>query len=338
MIMVMQHNISLKDYNTFGIEARAEHFRLAASIEDILELLDDRSVKPHKLFILGGGSNILLTQNVTGIVVKNEIPGIEVVAEDDDHIYVRAGAGINWHSFVLYCLENNYAGVENLALIPGSVGASPMQNIGAYGVELKDVFHSLEAIHIEDKQVCTFNKEQCKFGYRDSVFKQEHKNQFIITSVTFVLSKHPIFHTAYGTLQQELDTANAELSIQAIAEAVMRIRRSKLPDPKVIGNAGSFFKNPTIREEHFKDLQKLFPELNAHRSGNGYKLAAAWLIEQCGWKGYRKGDAGCHAKQALVLVNYNNASGGEILDLSNSIIESVYKKFNIKLEREVNII
>lgn len=338
MIMVMQHNISLKDYNTFGIEARAEHFRLAASIEDILELLEDRSVKPHKLFILGGGSNILLTQNVTGIVIKNEIPGIEVVAEDDDHIYVRAGAGINWHSFVLYCLENNYAGVENLALIPGSVGASPMQNIGAYGVELKDVFHSLEAIHIEDKQVCTFNKEQCKFGYRDSVFKQEHKNQFIIASVTFVLSKHPIFHTAYGTLHQELDMANAELSIQAIAEAVMRIRRSKLPDPKVIGNAGSFFKNPTIREEHFKDLQKLFPELNGHRSGNGYKLAAAWLIEQCGWKGYRKGDAGCHAKQALVLVNYDNASGGEILDLSNSIIESVDKKFNIKLEREVNII
>lgn len=336
--MKIQHNISLKPFNTFGIEAFARSFAAVSSPEDILELLNNDQIKASELFILGGGSNILLTRNVNATVLKNEIPGIALISEDDRHIYLRVGAGVNWHTFVLYCLENNYAGVENLALIPGNVGASPMQNIGAYGVELKDVFHSLEAIHIEDKQAVSFTKEECMFGYRDSVFKGRFKNQFVITSVTFALFKDPVFNTSYGALQQELDNMNVTLSIQAVAEAVMHIRRSKLPDPAVIGNAGSFFKNPTIAEQHFNDLQKMHPALSGYRSGAGFKVAAGWLIEQCGWKGYRRGDAGCHAKQALVLVNYGSASGSEILSLSKEIIESVQSKFNIVLEREVNII
>lgn len=336
--MIFQHNISLRKFNTFGIEAKAEHFASVASTEDIIELLDNKEVDHRKLFVLGGGSNILLTRDLTGTVLKNEIPGIDLVAEDGEHVYVKAGAGINWHSFVQYCLEHNYAGVENLALIPGNVGASPMQNIGAYGVELKDVFNSLETLHIKDKQVVTFTKDACKFGYRDSIFKNEYRNQFIITSVTFALLKKPVFQTSYGALQQELDKANVEISIQSIAAAVMRIRRSKLPDPTVIGNAGSFFKNPTVTDAHFNELVKASSGLSGFKSDQGYKLAAGWLIEQCGWKGYRRGDAGCHAQQALVLVNYGRASGNEIVALSKEVIESVQRKFNIVLETEVNII
>ena len=336
--MILQHNISLKPYNTFSIEAAAENFANVFSIDDIFELLDNKLVIRDKLFVLGGGSNILLTKDVAGTVLKNAIPGITFISEDSELIYIRSGAGVNWHSFVLYCLENNFAGLENLALIPGNVGASPMQNIGAYGVELKDIFHSLQAVHIEDKRLATFDKEQCQFGYRNSVFKGKLKNQFIITSVTFALLKNPVFNTSYGVLQEELDKMNTDLSIQSIAAAVINIRKSKLPDPAFIGNAGSFFKNPTLDENQFKILQNNFPGLSAHRSGLGYKIAAGWLIEQCGWKGFRKGDAGCYAKQALVLVNYGQASGQEIYGLSTDIINSVMDKFNIQLEREVNII
>ena len=336
--MILQHNISLKPYNTFGIEAAAENLANVFSIDDIFELLDNKLVIRDKLFVLGGGSNILLTKNVAGTVLKNAIPGITFISEDSELIYIRSGAGVNWHSFVLYCLENNFAGLENLALIPGNVGASPMQNIGAYGVELKDIFHSLQAVHIEDKRLVTFDKEQCQFGYRNSVFKGKLKNQFIITSVTFALLKNPVFNTSYAALQEELDKMNTDLSIQSIAAAVMNIRKSKLPDPAFIGNAGSFFKNPTIDENQFKILQNNFPGLSAHRSGLGHKIAAGWLIEQCGWKGFRKADAGCYAKQALVLVNYGQASGQEIYGLSTDIINSVMDKFNIQLEREVNII
>ena len=336
--MILQHNISLKPYNTFSIEAAAENFANVFSIDDIFELLDNKLVIRDKLFVLGGGSNILLTKDVAGTVLKNAIPGITFISEDSELIYIRSGAGVNWHSFVLYCLENNFAGLENLALIPGNVGASPMQNIGAYGVELKDIFHSLQAVHIEDKRLVTFDKEQCQFGYRNSVFKGKLKKQFIITSVTFALLKNPVFNTSYGALQEELDKMNTDLSIQSIAAAVINIRKSKLPDPAFIGNAGSFFKNPTIDENQFKILQNNFPGLSARRSGLGYKIAAGWLIEQCGWKGFRKGDAGCYAKQALVLVNYGQASGQEIYGLSTDIINSVMDKFNIQLEREVNII
>jgi len=241
---------------------------------------------------------------------------------------------------VVHCIGNNWAGMENLSLIPGNTGASPMQNIGAYGVEIKDVFHELEAFHLETKKMVTFNLKDCEFGYRESVFKRKLKNQFVIVSVTFRLNKKPVFNTSYGAIEQELEAMGiTELSINAISQAVINIRSSKLPDPAVIGNAGSFFKNPEIPVEHFETLKKEFPALVGYPLANGdVKLAAGWLIEQCGWKGYRKGDAGCHAKQALVLVNYGKATGAEIYALSTSIINSVQEKFGVGLEREVNII
>jgi UDP-N-acetylmuramate dehydrogenase len=292
------------------------------------------------MLILGGGSNILLTKNFDGWVLKNELRGIEELHEDKDFIYVRAGAGENWHSFVQYCITKNWAGLENLSLIPGNVGASPMQNIGAYGVELQDLFWDLEAYHLNDHSIHTFTETDCAFGYRESVFKNKFKNQFIILNVTFRLRKRPVFHTSYGAITEELEKMGVhELSIQAISQAVINIRRAKLPDPEVIGNAGSFFKNPTIPIELFKQLQKKFPGIIGYilPGGTKVKLAAGWLIESCGWRGYRKGDAGCHDKQALVLVNHGNASGTEIFQLSQEIQTSVQSKFGLLLEREVNI-
>ncbi len=339
--MHLKENISLKPYNTFGIEAKAAFFSAFRSIEElskVLEIAKKRLLVTGTL-VLGGGSNILLTQNINGLVLKNEIDGIEKLHESEDNILIQAGGGVNWHKFVLYCLKNNYAGVENLALIPGSVGASPMQNIGAYGVELKDVFHSLEAYHVKEGYIKTFNKEDCRFGYRESIFKNQIKNEFIITSVNFLLSKKPVFKTSYGAIEKELELmGTTTLSIHAIAQAVIQIRKSKLPDPDVIGNAGSFFKNPTIPAELYNDLQQKFPMLSGYKIDDKYKIPAGWLIEQCGWKGYRKGNAGCHELQALVLVNFGGATGQEILDLSTTIINDVHEKFYILLEREVNII
>ena len=342
--MNIETNISLKNLNTFGIDVYAKYFARFNSINDLNEIFESKNPQPStlnsQLLILGGGSNILFTKNVEGTVLKNEISGIEKISEDADHIFIKAGAGESWHQFVLYCLRNNYAGVENLALIPGNVGASPMQNIGAYGVEIKDVFHSLEAFHIDEKKMIEFSKADCSFGYRESVFKNKYKNQFVITSVTYKLLKKPVFNTSYGAIEAELERMKSPaLSIQSIAQAVINIRSSKLPDPKVIGNAGSFFKNPEISNDQYEQLKNEFPQIVGYKLDNGnVKLAAGWLIEQCGWKGYRKGDAGCHEKQALVLVNYNNASGAEIFDLSTAILKSVFEKFNVSLEREVNII
>ncbi len=339
--MNLKENISLKPYNTFGIESKAAFFCAFRSVEEISETLEiaKKHLPVTGTFVLGGGSNILLTQNISGLVLKNEIDGIEKLYESEDAVLIKAGGGVNWHRFVMYCLENNYAGVENLALIPGSVGASPMQNIGAYGVELKDVFHSLEAYHVKEGYTKSFNKEDCRFGYRESIFKNQVKKEFIITSVNFLLSKKPVFKTSYGAIEKELELMGTiTLSIHAIAQAVINIRRSKLPDPDVIGNAGSFFKNPTIPAEHYINLQQKFPLLSGYKTDDKYKIPAGWLIEQCGWKGYRKGDAGCHERQALVLVNFGNATGKEILDLSTSIINDVNQKFSILLEREVNII
>lgn len=339
--MELQQNISLKPYNTFGIDVIARYFAAFQSVEQLQEILDHSPLLTTDCqLILGGGSNILFTQDFDGIVLKNEIGGIEVIWEDEDHIYVRAGGGVNWHQFVLFCIKNNYAGVENLSLIPGSVGASPMQNIGAYGVEIKDVFHQLDAWHIYDKTICTFSLQDCAFGYRDSVFKHQYKNQFVLLNVTYRLRKKPIFHITYGAVQQELERMGVEqLSIQAISQAVINIRTSKLPDPKQIGNAGSFFKNPTIFRHEFDELKQAYPNIPSYPVNDGYiKVPAGWLIEQCGWKGYRKGDAGCYTKQALVLVNYGHATGKEIYQLSEEIIQSVKQKFNIDLEREVNII
>ena len=338
--MQIRENFSLKPYNTFGIDVKAKYFTTFNSVENLEEILNSQFSILNSQLILGGGSNLLFTKDVDGIVLKNEIKGIEIVDEDDDFIYVKAGAGLNWHEFVLHCLRNNYAGVENLSLIPGNVGASPMQNIGAYGVEIKGVFHELEAYHMNEKMLKIFSLDECEFGYRESVFKRKYKNEFVIASVSFRLRKIPVFNTSYGAIQQELEKMGVkELNIQAISQAVINIRSSKLPDWKEIGNAGSFFKNPQIPRHEFHELKQIFPEIIGFPLGDEYtKLAAGWLIEQCGWKGYRKGDAGCYEKQALVLVNYGEATGQQIFELSEEIIQSVKKNFGVTLEREVNII
>lgn len=336
--MQIEKNISLKQFNTFGIDVKANLFATFASADELSELLD-AATNESKL-LLGGGSNMLFTHDVDGWVLKNELKGMELVKEDDEFVYIKAGAGENWHRFVMHCVENNWGGVENLSLIPGNVGASPMQNIGAYGVEIKDVFEELEAFHLHDKTVIKFSTADCAFGYRESVFKQQYKNQFAILNVTFRLRKQPLFNTSYGAINAELEAMGvSKINIQTISQAVINIRSSKLPDPKQIGNAGSFFKNPTISKQRFLELKGHYPLVVGYgNEDETVKLAAGWLIEQCGWKGYRKGDAGCHAKQALVLVNYGNASGAEIYNLSEEILQSVKIKFGVNLEREVNII
>ena len=336
--MQIQENISLKHFNSFGIDAKARQLASFKDIEELSTLLAIDSRLPT--LILGGGTNILLTKDFDGLVLKNEITGIKVIHEDNDYVFVKAGAGENWHQFVLYCIQRNWAGVENLSLIPGNVGASPIQNIGAYGVELEDVFWDLEAYHINEKKLVTFTSNDCAFGYRDSVFKNDLKDQLVILNVTFKLHKKPVFHTSYGEIEQELEKMGVkELTIKAISDAVIRVRTSKLPDPAKIGNAGSFFKNPEISQDQYLELMEKFPAVSAHPLINGnVKLAAAWLIEQCGWKGFRLGDAGCHADQALVLVNYGHAKGDEIYNLSEEILQSVNEKFDITLEREVNIL
>lgn len=338
--MIISSNISLKPYNTFGIEAFAKYFTSIDTIKNIKELLQSTEYKNNERLILGGGSNMLLTKNVDGIVVKNNLKGITVVNETAEHVFVRCAGGEVWHEFVMWCINQNYGGLENLSLIPGCTGASPMQNIGAYGVEIKDTFYELEAVHAITGEEKTFSKSDCEFGYRESVFKHQFKNQFIITAVTFQLSKKPSFHIEYGAIKQELDAMNiSELNIKAISQAVINIRSSKLPNPKEIGNAGSFFKNPEVSSNVYERLKNEFQNLVAYPLENGnYKLAAGWLIEQSGLKGYRVGDAGVHKLQALVLVNYGGATGNEIYDLSTHVLKTVHDKFGVELEREVNII
>jgi UDP-N-acetylmuramate dehydrogenase len=335
--MQIQENISLKPYNTFNIDVSAKQFASFENTDELSSLTTNHS--PLTTLILGGGSNILFTKNFDGLILKNEIKGIQELHEDNDYVYVKSGAGENWHSFVLYCIQRNWAGIENLSLIPGNVGASPIQNIGAYGVELEDVFHSLEAFQLQEKRIYTFTKNDCEFGYRDSMFKRKYKNQFAILSVCFKLRKHPVFHISYGAIQQELERMGIkELSIQAISNAVINIRSSKLPDPKQIANAGSFFKNPETDAVKYEELKSKHPGIIAYALPDArYKLAAGWMIEQCGWKGLRRGDAGCHTQQALVLVNYGNATGKQVYDLSEEILLSVKEKFDVTLAREVNI-
>jgi UDP-N-acetylmuramate dehydrogenase len=334
--MNIQQNISLRPYNTFGIDVAAKAFATFTSVDELAEGL---GYPANDKLILGGGSNILFTKDFDGLVLKNELKGIETVSEDGDHYYVKAAAGENWHRFVMFCVEKGYAGLENLSLIPGNVGASPMQNIGAYGVEIKDVFHELEAYHIKEKTIHRFSIRDCEFGYRESVFKRQHRGAFVILNVTYRLNKTPVFNTSYGAIEQELEKMNVQdLSIRTVSQAVINIRSSKLPDPKVIGNAGSFFKNPALPKDELERLQSIDPSIPFYPVDDTYiKVPAGWLIENLGWKGYRKGDAGCHAKQALVLVNYGNAKGNDIYELSEEILLSVKKKFNITLEKEVNI-
>jgi UDP-N-acetylmuramate dehydrogenase len=339
--MQVQQNYSLKKDNTFGLDVYAAYCAKFHNGDELHELMENYQQIPLKM-VLGGGSNVLFTKNYDGLILRNKIPGIKVIREDEEHVFVKAGAGVRWHDFVTYCVENNFGGVENLSLIPGNVGASPMQNIGAYGVEIKDVFYELEAFDLHGKNMVVFGSNECEFGYRESVFKKKLKDQFAILSVTYRLNKYPSFNISYGAIEAELKAMNLEtLNIKAISDAVIKIRSSKLPDPKLIGNAGSFFKNPVINKNGLKRIQKnKIPILNIpfyEIDEDHFKIPAGWLIEQCGWKGYRKGDAGCYDKQALVLVNYGKASGKEIYDLSEEIKISVLEKFEIELEREVNI-
>ena len=333
--MHLQENISLLPYNTFGIDVAAEYF---TELKDT-EALQEITGLPYAKHILGGGSNILLTQPVKGLVVHNQLKGIGTEQEDADHVWLRVNSGEVWHGLVLYAIERGLGGIENLALIPGTAGASPMQNIGAYGVEAKETIESVTCWHWQEQAFVTYNNKECGFGYRDSIFKHALKDKVFITSVVYKLSRHPKYNTSYGAIEQELESLGVtELSVKAIAQAVINIRSSKLPDPKQIGNAGSFFKNPTITKEHFERLRQKYEQIPSYPvSDTIVKVPAGWLIEQCGWKGYRSGNIGVHAKQALVLVNYGNRKGSEVWKLSGDIMASVNERFGIELEREVQV-
>lgn len=333
-----QKNVQLKNFNTFGLEATASNFFAFASIEELKLALKQKGDLP--LLILGGGSNVLLTQDFDGLVLKNELKGIDVVKESDDHIWVEAQAGEDWHEFVLTAIENNWAGLENMSLIPGTMGAAPMQNIGAYGLEIKNVFESLKALEISTLETHEFSNADCQFGYRESIFKKEAKGKYIITSVTLRLNKTPDFNISYGAIKDTLEEMNVtELSIKAVSDAVIQIRQSKLPDPAKIGNSGSFFKNPEIDKIDHEGLKAEFPSIPGYElPGKRVKIPAAWLIEQAGWKGKTFGEIGVHKKQPLVLVNYGGGKGSDIKDLAYKIKDSVSAKFGIELTPEVNII
>ncbi|WP_026629514.1 UDP-N-acetylmuramate dehydrogenase [Dyadobacter alkalitolerans] len=338
--MQIQSNFSLRNFNTFGLESTASFFAEVGSVEELTEILLDPVWQQKPKFILGGGSNVLFTQNVNALVIHPVIKGIEKIKEDQDHVWLKAGAGEGWHEFVMHCVSHNFGGVENLSLIPGTVGAAPMQNIGAYGVEIKDVVESVEAVSIESGRKRIFSKEECEFGYRESVFKKALKNQYVVTGVTFVLDKKPVLNIGYGDVQKTLLEMNVTSpTILDVSQAVIAIRRSKLPDPAQIGNAGSFFKNPEIPSEQYNALKNTFPEMPGYVvSETMVKVPAGWLIEQAGWKGYRQGAIGVHQKQALVLVNYGGGNGNEIRALAGTIQDSVEAKYGIRLSPEVNFI
>lgn len=335
---MIEKNINLKPYNTFGIDVNAAFFGRFSSVEELKTILTENSGK--ELLILGGGSNVLFVNNqFDGLVLLNEIKGFDVVEESNDSVVVRSGAGEVWHEFVMRCIDKGFGGIENLSLIPGSVGASPMQNIGAYGVEIKDVFEKLEAFHIATGDIHTFTKEKCEFGYRESVFKRKYKNQYIITDVYYRLSKVPKLNTSYGIIENELVRMGIKHpTIRDVGNAVISIRSSKLPDPKELGNAGSFFKNPVVDRAVYESIASRYENVPNYPVEDGkVKLAAGWLIEKMGYKGKTIGHYGVHNLQALVLVNYGGASGKEIYNLSSEIIENARDEFGVELEREVNI-
>jgi UDP-N-acetylmuramate dehydrogenase len=338
-MMDVQQHASLKSYNTFGLDVKADFLVRISAINDIRAVLNDETLKHQDRLILGGGSNILFTRNVKGVVLLNRMEGIEIVREENDQVWVKAGAGVVWHDLVMWCIEQGLGGMENLSLIPGSVGAGPMQNIGAYGVELKDVFFELEAMHLDTMEMQKFSSDDCKFGYRESVFKHELRNRFFITSVTFRLTRNPVLNTSYGAITTELQKMNVTApGIREVSNAVINIRRSKLPDPILLGNAGSFFKNPEVEQVVFDQLKDNYPNVVGYPTIPGkVKLAAGWLIEQCGWKGKVVGHTGSHKDQALVLVNYGGASGKEVYELALAIRDSVLMKFGVRIDPEVNV-
>ncbi len=337
--MTIQQKVSLKPYNTFGIDVNADFMTCFTNGGELAVILSDPNFKALPKLVLGGGSNILFTKDFNGLVLKNEVPGIEIIEDRDKEVLVKAGGGVVWHSLVTWCIEKGFGGIENLSLIPGNTGAAPIQNIGAYGVELKDTFYALEAVEIETGKILHIKHDECEFGYRDSIFKRHLKGKIIITSVTLALSKEPVLQLTYGAIEQELKSMGVEKpDVKTVSAAVCAIRRSKLPDPKVIGNAGSFFKNPEIPGDKMELLKKDFPGIVSFPlPGGNVKVAAGWLIEQCGWKGKVVGNTGSHKNQALVLVNYGNANGREIWDLAMKIQESVKEKFGVLIEPEVNV-
>ncbi len=336
--MKILRNVSLKKYNTFGVDVIAKDFYTIDSKQDLEHLLSKNESIGSRNLILGGGSNVLLMDDIDIPVFKISISGKEIVRENADHVWIKVGAGELWHDFVIYCIEHQWSGVENLSLIPGTVGAAPMQNIGAYGVEIKSVFDTLEAVHIASGHTEVFDKEQCCFGYRESIFKNTHKGKYIICSVTFRLNKKAKFNISYGAIQETLKLMGVEKpDLKSVSDAVIRIRQSKLPDPKDIGNAGSFFKNPSIDRQDFEQLKITYPDIPGYPSSeNKVKVPAGWLIEQCGWKGKRRADIGVHELQALVLVNYGAGTGNRIWQLAMDIRDSVNEKFGIQIEPEVN--
>ncbi|MGD1319965.1 UDP-N-acetylmuramate dehydrogenase [Chryseobacterium sp. 2R14A] len=337
----MQENFSLKPFNTFGVEAKAKYFIEINSVDELIETLKKSKAQTLPLLFLGGGSNILLTKDFDGLAIKLNLKGISEKILHEKEVLITAKAGENWHEFVMFCLNKNYGGLENLSLIPGNVGTSPMQNIGAYGTEIKDIFVDCKVLNLETLEVETFDLEKCRFGYRDSIFKQEGKGKYVILEVGFKLTtqNHSI-KTEYGAIKSELENLGiANPTIQDISKAVINIRQSKLPDPKEIGNAGSFFKNPTIPLVQFENLKEQFPNIQGYPNGSFVKVPAGWLIEQCGWKGKQIGNVASHQLQSLVIINATgNATGKEIFDFSTLIIDSVKEKFGIELEREVNIL
>jgi len=338
--MVIQKNISLKRYNTFGVDYNAKYFVEINYKNDLIKLHQKKLFKQEKKLVLSGGSNILFTKDYDGIVIKNNIKGQKVINEDKDFIFLKIGAGECWHEVVMKCVKNNWGGIENLSLIPGNSGTAPMQNIGAYGVEIKETFINLEAFDISTGKIINFNKKQCEFDYRESVFKNEKKDKFIIINITLRLNKNPKVNIEYGDIKKTLSRKNIKNpTIKDVSDAVIEIRQSKLPDPKIIGNSGSFFKNPIVSNHFLKKTLYNHPDIVHYKiSDNKSKIAAGWLIEKAGWKGVTKKNYGVHKNQALVLVNYGGAHGKEIFELSRLIIEDVKSKFGITLEREVNII
>ncbi|MDT8397280.1 MAG: UDP-N-acetylmuramate dehydrogenase [Pseudomonadales bacterium] len=337
--MKILENVDLRNFNTFHVSAHARYFAAVSDIAQLRQALDFCRQQNLSFMLIGQGSNLLFKKDYPGLVIELNIRGITRVQENDTHYLLRANAGENWHDFVLYCLDHACFGLENLSLIPGTVGAAPVQNIGAYGVEISECLHELEALEIASGSLRTFSNAECGFSYRGSVFKQVLKDQYIICSVTFRLSKTPRVNLSYHSLKQALkNVPEAELTPQRVSACVCEIRRSKLPDPGIIGNAGSFFWNPVLEAGHFAELQKRFPDIVAYPDHGKVKVAAAWLIEQAGWKGYREGDVGVHREHALVLVNHGQASGAQLYELSLRIQASVQAMFGIELQPEVRII
>lgn len=338
--MLIKENISLKPYNTFGVEAIADYYAEASNHEQVKEILQWAKENEQKILLLSGGSNMLIVNDWKGLAFKVKLKGIEIIESTDEEAIVKVNSAEIWHDFVQWCIQNDLGGLENLSLIPGRAGTAPIQNIGAYGVEIKDRMTELTALHIKTGEMRTFTNEECQFGYRDSIFKNELKGQYLILDVSFKLTKknHQL-HLDYGAIRCELEAMGIEEpTLQDVGQAVINIRESKLPDPKKIGNSGSFFKNPIISNEQYETLKEKYPNIAAYPSTDGVKVAAGWLIENAGWKGKRFGDAGVHKDQALVLVNYGNATGQEIYDLSQNILDDILEKYGIQLEREVNVI